>query len=286
MGENDERNVKRGWHNDPQSVGETPMMSPEAKKNLRGNADASSPTENQEHPALTLPSLPSDMVVTIDGTSTLTRRPIGELVAQALGAVLVDSGRFYRSLTMSCIEAGVDLEDWRAVSEHCEKARLDVWVRKEGGLFEEALVFVNGDLFNKSELAAVHNETPKVAFVPVARHMVNFTIQEMQGSRRLVVLGRDLGARLFQATPFKFFVSTPVGAAPQLSSQNVDGDLDFGYRNANQNNTIQPIGALAIDGGSLSPAQAREKILSELLPQLVRHEEEEKRFVEHMERDK
>src|SRR5229473_2223604 len=129
------------------------MMAPNATSNSQPGPDGiPSPSEAEGQAKVNLSILPPEMVVAIDGVSTITRKPVGELVAQALGAVLVDSGRFYRSLTKSCQEAGINLEDFWGVAAYCRKARLDVWVRREGGSVEEALVFVNGDLFDNDEL--------------------------------------------------------------------------------------------------------------------------------------
>ena len=259
-------------------------MTPNSQPNRpQENAeDNGLPRQQGSQSKLDLQSLPPGMVVTIDGISSITRRPIGELIAQALGAALADSGRFYRSLTMSCLEAGVDLEDSEAVGNYCSTARLNVWLRREGSSVEEACLFVNGDLFNNDELASVHADIPKVAFTPQARDQVQRVLRNLEGPKRVVVLGRDIGARVFPGTPFKFFVTAPAGATPQLSSQDNEATLDFSYRSANRNNTIQPSGSVLIDGGALSAAQACERILRELVPQFVRHEEMEMRWVEDM----
>ena len=221
-----------------------------------------------------LSMLPPEMVVAIDGVSTITRKPIGELVAQALGAVLADSGRFYRSLTKSCLEASLDLTDFTAVSRHCQEARLDVWVRPTGGPVDEALVFVNGDLFNHDELAAVHADTVKVAVTPGARHQVMGALRQLERGRRLVVLGRDIADKVFPWTPFRIYVAPPARPlnAPKQEPDRPDlGDLF--HQHPTPTIPVRLLDAIFIDADETSPAQACARILAELPQQFRRRQE-------------
>ena len=45
-----------------------------------------------------LDRLPADLVITIDGQARTGKNTAGELLARELGGLLVDSGRFYRSV--------------------------------------------------------------------------------------------------------------------------------------------------------------------------------------------
>ena len=49
--------------------------------------------------------LPENMVVTIDGPARTGKNTVGELLALAIGGVVIDSGRFYRSLTQAALMA-------------------------------------------------------------------------------------------------------------------------------------------------------------------------------------
>ena len=222
-------------------------------------------THPEPQQAADLSKLPPDMLVAIDGISYVTRRPIGELVARNLGGVLADSGRLYRALTKSILEAKVDPEDAAAVGDHCRNARLDIWVRRQAGDFDEALWFVNGDVFNEAELADVHADTAKVAFTHSARDRVKETLRKMGTWGRLVALGRDIGERVFPWTPYKVFVDAPEHLIPNNPSQNLVADFDFTYRNANRNNTFCPYGALRVAGGKDSNEQICQKILAEFV---------------------
>src|SRR5204862_7993045 len=99
----------------------------------------------QEFP---FPELPAKMVVAIDGWEQTGKNTSGELVAEHLGAGLVDSGRFYRAMTMACLDSKVNLSDSAAVAAWCKDVALDVRLAREGGGVEEAQVAVNGCWFD------------------------------------------------------------------------------------------------------------------------------------------
>src|SRR4051794_5835789 len=70
--------------------------------------------------------LPTQMIVAIDGWAQSGKNTAGELVAEAIGAVLLDSGRLYRAITKACLDAGIDLNSSKAIGQFCEKITLEV----------------------------------------------------------------------------------------------------------------------------------------------------------------
>src|SRR5438876_2377342 len=75
---------------------------------------------------LAFPALPNKMIIAIDGWAQTGKNTSGELVAEHLGAVLVDSGRFYRALTKACLDSQENLGDGEAVAAWCKDVALDV----------------------------------------------------------------------------------------------------------------------------------------------------------------
>jgi len=258
------------------------MVSPEANNNLHIKADISaSSSKSQQHAGPTMPKFPQDIVVAIDGNSAVTRRPIGELVAQSLGAILIDSGRYYRSLAKSCLEAAVNLGDLEAVIAHCSGARLDVWIRRGHKPYAEALLFVNGDLFDEGELAPIRNDARKVARTTAARDRVDTVVRKIAAAGRVVVLGRNVGAKVLPWTPLKFFVTGPIGLNPHEAVYEIGTRLDLCYAG----DAVRLTEAFHVPAEAMSPEEACDNILTELANQLRQQEELEKFMVENMSRD-
>src|SRR5580658_6459336 len=95
--------------------------------------------------AVHFPELAVDITVAIDGAEGSEQRAIGEYVAGKLGAILVDSVKFYGCLVLSCLEAGIDLKETPEVWNHCARANVDIWVKNRNDLCDEASIFVNAD---------------------------------------------------------------------------------------------------------------------------------------------
>ena len=54
-------------------------------------------------------------VITIDGPAASGKSTVARRVAQALGCVFLDTGAMYRTVTLACMRAGIDLRDPEAV---------------------------------------------------------------------------------------------------------------------------------------------------------------------------
>ena len=108
------------------------------------------------------------MLVAVDGWTGIPKTELGGRVAETLGGVLVDSGRFYRALSKACQDGGVDVADAAAVAAFCQGASLHIRFSREGWPVEQAQVAINGRWFLKSELADVAQPTDRLpAFAPL-----------------------------------------------------------------------------------------------------------------------
>lgn len=219
------------------------------------------PTLRLARPPQTIPGrkdldrLPADMVVTIDGKARTGKNTVGELLAGALGGVLVDSGRFYRSLTQAAVLAGVDLDDPLAVESFCAGARLDAVFRPNAKGVFEALVTVDSGLFAEATLVAVGSITSKVAKVPLVRALVNATIRRLHTGGRMVVLGRDMGAKVFPNTPYQFAFRAAGHIRELRDSGNPQSKAVAQRDQDDADQTVFPSRAEEVDTGEKTPTE-------------------------------
>lgn len=172
--------------------------------------------------ALPFPDLGERMLIAIDGWAQTGKNSAGEKVAEYLGGVLVDSGRFYRALTKACLDGGVNIGDADAVAAWVRRTTLDVRLAREGGGVDEAQVAVNGQWFAKEALKPLGLQTSLVAAVPEARGVVNSTLRMCESYGRVVMLGRDIGGAVFPATPYKFFLDATEEVREQRHMQSTN----------------------------------------------------------------
>jgi len=97
---------------------------------------------------------------------------------------------------------------------------------------------VNSRCYSKAELNEDGAVSPKLAGVPQARELVNTALRLLRGWGRVVMLGRDIGARVFPETPFKFFLKAPAHILEQRQ-RNTTGRPDAADLNqADRRNTV------------------------------------------------
>ena len=65
------------------------------------------------------------MIIAMDGPAGTGKSTIASLIAKKLGITYLNSGSFYRALTMALNESGLDLSDSEKVIEFCKKQSLD-----------------------------------------------------------------------------------------------------------------------------------------------------------------
>lgn len=154
-------------------------------------------------------TLPKKMLVAIDGRAQSGKNTVGALVAEELDAVLVDSGRFYRALTLACLETGMNLGAQSDVTRFCCSALIEVRFGKESGSVDEAQVAINGRWFTKEELNLVGVEVCEISKLKLVRARINETLRFCADEGRVVMLGRDIASTVFPATRFAFFLDAP-----------------------------------------------------------------------------
>jgi len=238
-------------HNGPRSNGHG-----EQKKDPE-----SPPAQNR---ALPFPDLAAKMLIAIDGWSQSGKNTTGALVAEYLGGVLVDSGRFYRAITLACLNAGVDIFDREAVTAWCKSAIIDTRLTQEGENVEEAQVSVNGQWYSKEALKNLGLQVSAISAIPEVREIVNARLRACQAFGRVVMLGRDIGAKVFHSTPYKFFLDATEEVREQrhLKSTGSVGAIKRDIYDAH--NVLFTESTVMIDTSRLEPAKVSGIILVEV----------------------
>ena len=208
--------------------------------------------------------LPKSLVVAIDGTAQSGKNTVGEIVAQTIGGVLVDSDRVYRALTKACLDAGVDLDERPGIIEFCRSAALEIRVDWDGGKVKEALPFINGRFFSKDKLMSVAPQTWKVGGIRYVREAVTRALQLCACYGRIVVVGHDIGGVIFPNTPFKFILDAPAQAREQRHDREMNS---YGAVQRDQDEEKQMVfadDALLIETGNMEPREVSGIILIEV----------------------
>jgi cytidylate kinase len=145
------------------------------------------------------------VVVAIDGPGGVGKSTVGRAVASALGIPYLDTGGFYRAVTLAAIRAGTPLDDHPALLQIAADVSLD---------FDDGRMLLDGaDVSADIRKPAVTAVVSLVAAIPEVRSVVVGRQQEWVARRGgcAVVEGRDIGTVVFPDAQVKVFLTAETG---------------------------------------------------------------------------
>jgi cytidylate kinase len=153
------------------------------------------------------------MIIAIDGPAGSGKTTIGRMVAQALGFALVDTGLFYRAVTVEARRRGIAAGDVAALTRMVHDIRIDVSTSPAPG--RGPLLSIDGrDVSGEAHDPAIAGDLSRISQLPEVRHLL-VEAQRRSAHGDAVVLGRDIGTVIFPNADVKFFFTAP--AAERLA---------------------------------------------------------------------
>ena len=213
-------------------------------------------------------------VITIDGPAGVGKSTVGRVVAAALELPFLDTGIFYRALTVAAARRGLVPEDAGALADLARTFKVEV---NTGGGAEGWRARVDGTELDLElwdpELAPL---LAKVASLGPVRDAL-LEPQRAAGLEGVVAVGRDTGTVVFPQADRKFYLD----AAPEVRLERRRRELarrglptpdalmaeevidrDRVDRQRAHGPLAVPPGAVVIDTGELTAAEVSERVLT------------------------
>jgi len=138
-------------------------------------------------------------VIAVDGPTASGKGTLADVVAEALGYHVLDSGALYRAAGLASTRAGVDLDDGAKVA--AVAAGLDL-------RFAKGRTFLAGeDISDELRQEATGIMASRVAVHPAVRRALNQLQLDFRRPPGLVADGRDMGTDVFPDAPLKVFLT-------------------------------------------------------------------------------
>lgn len=148
-------------------------------------------------------------IIAIDGPAGSGKTVVGKRVADALGYLYVDTGAFYRAITLQAQREGVQPADGQALADLTRRTSIVVDRPKEGDR-RTYTVLLNGtdvtdelstpDVAGAVSIVAAHPEV-RTELLPIQRRAV--------AEGRVVIAGRDIGTVIAPEAGLKLFLGAP-----------------------------------------------------------------------------
>ena len=143
------------------------------------------------------------IIVAIDGPAGSGKSSTAREVAARLGYRYLDSGAFYRALTLAALEAGVEPAQWPALDSEAIAGLGVEWQGTETGYHMR----VGGrEVAYELRAAQVNEHVSVMAAVPAVREWLLGTLRAAGAEGGLVADGRDIGTVVFPGAELKIFL--------------------------------------------------------------------------------
>lgn len=142
------------------------------------------------------------MVIAIDGPAGVGKSSIAKKIAERMGIFYLNSGNFYRAITLYLLGKNIDIKDEKAVIDAASQC--DITVKNHH-------VHLNGaDVEDKLHSDAVDAIVAPVSAIVEVRHIVNRQLRELAKSLDLISEGRDVTTVVFPDADYKFYFDADV----------------------------------------------------------------------------
>ena len=142
------------------------------------------------------------MVVAIDGPAGCGKSTIAKIIADKLNITFLNSGSFYRGITLSLLRSGIDLENHQEIIVHAQKLDID---------YVNSRLVINGeDVEDSLHTDQVDAHTAQVSSIIPLRHIVNDKIRHITKSLSIICEGRDMTTVVFPDAEHKFYLDASI----------------------------------------------------------------------------
>ncbi|MBR6366593.1 MAG: (d)CMP kinase [Lachnospiraceae bacterium] len=141
--------------------------------------------------------------IAIDGPAGAGKSTIAKQLAKKLDILYVDTGAMYRAVALYLLENEVDIDDEKAVTNICRKAKLDLTQEKDG-----QHVFLNGrDVNPYIRTPQVSDATSRSSAYAGVREYVVASQREIAKNISLIMDGRDIGTVVLPDATLKIYLT-------------------------------------------------------------------------------
>ena len=147
------------------------------------------------------------MIVAIDGPAGTGKSTIAKLISQKLNITFLNSGSFYRGITLALLRENIDITDEQKVLDFAEKLDLDY--------VNDHLILNGEDVNHLLHQDIVSEHASPVSAIVELRHIVNKKLRKITETQSVVCEGRDITTVVFPNAEYKFYLDASIDVQAQ-----------------------------------------------------------------------
>jgi cytidylate kinase len=150
------------------------------------------------------------MHIAIDGPAGAGKSTIGERLARRLGALYVDTGAFYRTLTYLALREGISTDDAAGLEALARRMGIAI-VAPTAPDGRQYTVLVDGeDLTPGLRSSAVDANVSRMSSPAGVRTALIERMRQMASGQPVVMVGRDIGTVVLPEADLKIYLTTSI----------------------------------------------------------------------------
>ena len=147
------------------------------------------------------------MIIAIDGPAGTGKSTIAKLISEKLNITFLNSGSFYRGITLALLRANIDQKDEQKVLDFAEKLNLDY--------VNDHLILNGEDVNHLLHQDIVSEHASPVSAIVELRHIVNKKLRKITETQSVVCEGRDITTVVFPNAEYKFYLDASIDVQAQ-----------------------------------------------------------------------
>ena len=159
------------------------------------------------------------MIVAIDGPAGTGKSTVAKIIAEKLNITFLNSGSFYRGITLGLLRDKIDLNNEEKILEYAENLDLDY--------VNEHLILNGEDVNHLLHQDVISEHSSPISAIVELRNIVNKKLRKITEKQSVVCEGRDITTVVFPNAEYKFYLdATSEVRAKRRFNQGVS-DLSF-----------------------------------------------------------
>ncbi|MDX1613962.1 MAG: (d)CMP kinase [Candidatus Promineifilaceae bacterium] len=146
--------------------------------------------------------------IAIDGPAASGKSTIGQMLAERLDMLLIDTGCMYRAVTLAALNADAKISDEQAVTDVARNVDLQIQPagdKNDGRLY--TVLLEGQDVTWEIRSAAVDGNVSQVSAYPEVRRNLVQRQRRLAEQRPVVMVGRDIGTVVLPDAPVKLYIT-------------------------------------------------------------------------------
>lgn len=162
------------------------------------------------------------MIIAIDGPAGTGKSTIASMIAKKLNIVFLNSGGFYRTLTLAILENGIDYSsaNEEKVLDFCKKQKIEYTA-------EGDFILNEVNVTHRLHEDKVTANTSQVSALVSIRHYVNDLMRKFTESQSIVCEGRDMTTVVFPNAEYKIYLDASSEVRAQRRFDQGVSDMTF-----------------------------------------------------------